>query len=162
LASLPGACGSRERECGIAAGEVAESGELPAADDERGVLVGRVEPELPSALGGLPPAKRPTLARTSGTLTSHLLGVGLDALTLAATVLTVVVVDDDLFLRQFGAAGRLNEEGELVSTGGGQPVEGLPFTGAVVERLLSSEPMASPGAACLALAWRHRDTLLGQ
>jgi transcriptional regulator with XRE-family HTH domain len=101
-------------------------------------------------------------ARTSGTLTSHLLGVGLDALTLAATVLTVVVVDDDVFLRLFGAAGRLNDEGELVSTGGGQPVEGLPFTGTVVERLLSSEPMASPGAACLALAWQHRDTILGQ
>lgn len=101
-------------------------------------------------------------ARTSGTLTSHLLGLGLDALTLAATILTVVVVDDDVFLRLFGAAGRLNEEGELVSTGGGQPVEGLPFNRRVVERLLSSEPMASPGAACLALAWQHRGAILGQ
>ena len=41
-------------------------------------------------------------------------------------------------------------------------VERGDLTGTVVERLLSSEPMASPGAACLALAWRHRDTLLGQ
>jgi hypothetical protein len=101
-------------------------------------------------------------ARDSGALTSTLLGVGLDALTLAATIMTVVVIDDDVFMRQFGAAGRLNEEGELVGTGGGEPVEGLPFTGAVVERLLTSEPMASPGAACLALAWRHRDAILGQ
>ena len=101
-------------------------------------------------------------ARGSGALTTHLLGVGLDALTLAATILTVVVIDDDVFLRQFGTAGRLNEEGELVGTGGGQPVEGLPFTGATVDRLLTSEPMASPGAACLALAWRHRRTILGQ
>jgi transcriptional regulator with XRE-family HTH domain len=101
-------------------------------------------------------------ARSAGTLTSSLLGVGVDALTLAATILTVVVIDDDVFRRQFGSAGRLNEEGEMVGTGGGQPVEGLPFTGPVVERLLSSEPMASPGAACLALAWRHRDTILGQ
>lgn len=101
-------------------------------------------------------------ARAAGALTSSVLGVGLDALTLAATILTVVVIDDDVFMRQFGGAGRLNEEGELVGTGGGQPVEGLPFNGAVVDRLLSSEPMASPGAACLALAWRHRDSILGQ
>jgi transcriptional regulator with XRE-family HTH domain len=101
-------------------------------------------------------------ARRAGALTSSLLGVGLDALTLAATILTVVVIDDDVFLRQFGAASRLNDEGEIVGTGGGQPVEGLPFTEQVVERLLTSEPMASPGAACLALAWRHRDTILGQ
>ena len=100
-------------------------------------------------------------ARQSGVLTSFLLGVGLDALTLAATVMTVVVIDDDVFLRQFGAAGRFNEEGEMVGAGGGQPVEGLPFTERVVDRLLSSEPMASPGAACLALAWRHRGTILG-
>jgi hypothetical protein len=101
-------------------------------------------------------------ARAAGALTSSVLGVRLDALTLAATILTVVVIDDDVFLRQFGSAGWLNEEGELVGTGGGQPVEGLPFTGAMVDRLLSSEPMASPGAACLALAWRHRDKILGQ
>lgn len=101
-------------------------------------------------------------ARAAGALTSSVLGVGLDALTLAATILTVVVIDHDVFMRQFGSAGRLNEEGEVVGTGGRQPVEGLPFTGAVVDRLLSSEPMASPGAACLALAWRHRDSILGQ
>lgn len=101
-------------------------------------------------------------AKQAGTLSPFLLGVGLDALTLAATILTVVVIDDDVFRQQFGTAGRLNEEGEMVGTGGGQPVEGLPFTGPVVERLLSSEPMASPGAACLALAWRHRDTILSQ
>jgi transcriptional regulator with XRE-family HTH domain len=98
----------------------------------------------------------------SGALTSFVLGVGLDALTLAATILTVVVIDDDVFVRQFGGAGRLNEEGEMVGTGGGEPVEGLPFTDAVVQRLLTSEPMASPGAACLALAWQHRGTILGQ
>jgi hypothetical protein len=80
---------------------------------------------------------------------------------LAATILTVVVYDDDVFDRVFGAATRYNDEGEIVAVGDGQPAEGVPFTGASVERLLRSEPMASPGAACLALAWRQRDQILG-
>jgi hypothetical protein len=65
---------------------------------------------------------------------SFVLGLGLDALTFAATILTVVVIDDDVFTRAFDAATRYNEE---------------------------CEPMASPGAACLALAWRHRARILG-
>ncbi|MBB4968438.1 hypothetical protein [Saccharothrix violaceirubra] len=85
----------------------------------------------------------------------------MDALTLAATILTVVVIDDDVFERLFGDAVRYNEEGEIVSVGGGTPTEGIPFTQTAVERMLTSEPMASPGAACLALAWRHRRLLLG-
>lgn len=97
----------------------------------------------------------------SGTLTAHLLGLGLDALTLAATILTVVVIDDDAFERAFGDVVHYNDEGEIVVVGHGRPAEGIPFTRDAVERLLMSEPMASPGAACLALAWRHRSQLLG-
>jgi hypothetical protein len=83
------------------------------------------------------------------------------ALTLAATILTVVVIDDDVFNRAFGGATRYNEEGEIVAIGDGRATEGVPFTRNSVRRLLTSEPMASPGAACLALAWRHRDRILG-
>lgn len=101
------------------------------------------------------------LAQERGTVVPFFLGLGLDALTLAATILTVVVYDDDVFDRVFGAATRYNDEGEIVAVGDGQPAEGVPFTGASVERLLRSEPMASPGAACLALAWRQRDQILG-
>jgi hypothetical protein len=88
------------------------------------------------------------------------LGLGLDALTLAATILTVVVVDDDVFSRLFRKAIRYNDEGEIVAVGDCRPAEGIPFTGAAVGRLLRSEPMASPGAACLALAWQQRDRIL--
>ena len=35
--------------------------------------------------------------RLDGSVTAHVLGIGLDALTLAATILTVVVIDDDAF-----------------------------------------------------------------
>jgi transcriptional regulator with XRE-family HTH domain len=100
-------------------------------------------------------------AQKSGALVPFVLGLGLDALTLAATILTVVVIDDEVFTRAFGAATRYNEEGEIVAIGDGRATEGIPFTQESVRRLLVSEPMASPGAACLALAWRHRDRILG-
>jgi transcriptional regulator with XRE-family HTH domain len=100
-------------------------------------------------------------AQEAGAVVPFFLGLGLDALTLAATILTVVVIDDDVFARAFGSAVRYNEEGEIVAVGDGKAAEGVPFTGEAVRRLLSFEPMASPGAACLALAWRHRDRILG-
>lgn len=99
-------------------------------------------------------------AQVEGTVTPFLLGVGLDALTLAATILTVVVIEDDVFEALFGGAVRFNEEGEIVGIGDGRATEGVPFTAECVDRMLTSEPMASPGAACLSLAWQHRDHLL--
>jgi hypothetical protein len=100
-------------------------------------------------------------AQAAGALVPFVFGLGLDALTFAATILTVVVIDDDVFTRAFGTATRYNEEGEIVAIGDGRATEGIPFTRESVRRLLSSEPMASPGAACLALAWRHRNRVLG-
>jgi len=99
-------------------------------------------------------------AQADGSVSAHLLGIALDALTLAATILTVVVIDDDQFEAIFGNAVRFNEEGEIVGIGDGRATEGVPFTEDAVERMLSSEPMASPGAGCLALAWKHRSHLL--
>jgi hypothetical protein len=99
-------------------------------------------------------------AQGAGTVTAFLLGVGLDALTLAATILTVVVIEDDVFDAVFGQTVRFNDEGEIVGIGDGRPVEGIPFTAESVTRMLQQEPMAAPGAACLALAWQHRETLV--
>jgi transcriptional regulator with XRE-family HTH domain len=99
-------------------------------------------------------------AREAGKVQVWLLGMGLDALTLGATVLTAVVIDDDEFGRIFGEVVRTNDEGELVGAAGGHPAEGVPFTRAAVQRMLDVEPMASSGAACLSLAWRHRRELL--
>jgi transcriptional regulator with XRE-family HTH domain len=100
-------------------------------------------------------------ALAEGTARASVLGMGLDALTLAATILTVVVLDDDVFCAAFGEAVRFNDEGEIVAVAGGTPTDGVPFTEEFVARMLDSEPMASPGAACLALAWQHRGELLG-
>jgi transcriptional regulator with XRE-family HTH domain len=99
-------------------------------------------------------------ARSEGKVSAHVLGMGLDALTLAATILTVVVIDDDTFEETFGATVRFNEEGEVVAVGDGGVADGVPFTAEAVDRMLTSEPIAAPGAACLALAWQHRDCLI--
>lgn len=101
------------------------------------------------------------VAQAEGCVSAFLLGLGLDALTLAATILIVVVIGDDVFAQLFGDAVRYNDEGEIVTVGDGRAAEGVPFTESAVERMLTSEPMASPGAACLALAWQHRNALLG-
>jgi hypothetical protein len=100
-------------------------------------------------------------ARTEGKLAAFCLGAGLDALTLAATILTAVVIDDDVFDEAFRDVVRVNAEGITVFDERGEDTgQGIPFIDRTVTRLLKSEPMASPGAACLALAWRHRITLL--
>ncbi len=110
----------------------------------------------PIAYDDWPLYQRLEQAQADGSVTSHVLGLGLDALTLAATILTVVVIDDDVFTGAFGETVQFNEEGEIVAVGDGTPAEGVPFTEAAVTRMLESEPMASPGAACLALTWEHR------
>jgi len=110
----------------------------------------------PIDYGAWPLYQHPEDAHADGSVTSFVLGLGLDALTLAGTILTVVVIDDDVFTDAFGSVVRFNDEGEVVAVGGGSPAEGVPFTDEAVTRMLDSEPMASPGAACLALAWQHR------
>jgi hypothetical protein len=100
-------------------------------------------------------------ARATGKLQAYCFGVGFDALTLAATIPTVVVIDIDSFQEIFGEAVQVNTEGVTVRTLHGQgSASGIPFTEENVKRLLTSEPIASPGAACLALAWQHRELLL--
>jgi hypothetical protein len=42
----------------------------------------------------------------------------------------------------------------------GRPAHGVPFVEKRVARLLGSAPMAPAAVACLALAWRDRETLL--
>lgn len=102
-------------------------------------------------------------ARHDGRVAAYCLGTGLDALTLTATILTVVVIDDDVFDELFGRAVHVNAEGALVTAAGASTVtDGLPFTEEVVRRLLTSEPMASPGACILDRAWRLRHSMLGR
>lgn len=102
-------------------------------------------------------------ARAEGRASAVCMGAGLDALTLAATILTVVVIDADVFDDLFGETVRYNSEGEIIF---GEPDKmtghGIEFTERNVTGLLEREPMAAPGAACLALAWRSRIGLLAR
>lgn len=103
------------------------------------------------------------VSRAEGRVRPYCVGMGLDTLTLTATVLTVVVIDDDVFDDLFGETVRINAEGELVASSEATSVSGgLPFDGPTVNRLLTTEPMASPGACILDRAWRFHDHLLSR
>jgi transcriptional regulator with XRE-family HTH domain len=93
-------------------------------------------------------------AVADGRMRIHCLGIALDALTLVGEILTVAVMDADLFDRMATDFVDTNDEGSVVN---GR----LPFTEATIGRILRSGRMAPAGAGCLLLAWRHRDLLLG-
>jgi len=116
---------------------------------------------VPVDFDGWPFFRAMNRARESDQLAAYCLGVGLDALTLAATIPTVVVVDDEVFDELFGEVVEVNAEGiTLTSLQGQTTATGIPFTADNVERMLTDEPMAPTGAACLHLAWQHREQLL--
>lgn len=98
-------------------------------------------------------------ARTAGQVRAWCLGVGLDALTLYGEILTVAVYDPDTYDDLFAEAVDVNEEGTVVKAAGG--VTALPLTAGVVDQIVGTGRMAPAGAACLRLAWRHRDMILG-
>jgi len=102
-------------------------------------------------------------ARAGGKASAVCLGAGVDALTLAATILTVVIIDADVFDALFAEAVQVNAEGfTLFGEDGASAGHGIEFSERNVTRLLEQEPMAAPGAACLALAWRNRIALLAR
>ncbi|GGM27483.1 hypothetical protein GCM10011608_10310 [Micromonospora sonchi] len=92
-------------------------------------------------------------ARADGTARVWCLGVALDALTLVGEVLTVLVVDADVFDALAYDFVDRNDEGQVVA-------ERFPFTAEGVRGLLDSGAVAPAGAGCLELAWRWRDGLL--
>jgi hypothetical protein len=98
-------------------------------------------------------------ARAEGRVRPYCLGVGMDALTLTATVLTVTVIDDEVFDELFGAAVLVNAEGTVVGSAA-TGADALPFDDERVSRFLGEEPMASPAACTLHRAHLFRDSLL--
>lgn len=121
------------------------------------------EDETPADAGPIDYAAWPAAAaldaeRERGTVRTHCLGMGVDPLTLATDLLAVAVVDAQVFDRLFADLVSGNAEGELTSSDDGRA--GCPFAPDEVERLAYREPMQAAGAALLALAWEHRETLL--
>jgi hypothetical protein len=100
-------------------------------------------------------------ARRAGRLRLYWLGLGVDPLTLAADMLSVAVLDADLFDATFAGLVRANQEGRIVTgdAAAGAAV-GVAFRAPNIERFAAAEPMQPAGAALLRIAWQHRDVLL--
>jgi hypothetical protein len=80
------------------------------------------------------------------------LGIGVDPLTFATDILTVVTIDAPLYDELFGEIADTNTEGSITPA--------VPFTAQTVQRYASTEPTQAAGAGLLRLAWRHRSILL--
>jgi hypothetical protein len=96
-------------------------------------------------------------ARRAGKIRVYCLGAGIDALNLVGDLFTVAVFDANVFDEVFDDLVELNEEGTVTS---GPDRQQLAFDGSTIHDLLTTEPMAPSGAACLYLAWHHQDSLL--
>lgn len=97
-----------------------------------------------------------------GDIRTHVLGMGVDPLTFATDLLTIVVIDAEFYDELFDGAGAVNDEGVIVSSlDGASTSPGVPFTGDVVSRFVRDEPMQAAGAALLWSAWKERRLLLG-
>jgi hypothetical protein len=95
-------------------------------------------------------------AKTSGQIRHWVLGVGVDPLSLSPKILTVAVFDSETYDRLL--EDRLAEGGERSE---GQLIGPLSFDRETVEEYFTHSLIAPGSAACLRLAWKHRDILLG-
>ncbi|HEY3906273.1 MAG TPA: hypothetical protein VGM14_20350 [Streptosporangiaceae bacterium] len=101
--------------------------------------------------------QRLTEARHTGTLRVWILGLGVDPLTMTTDMLTVAVIDADLFDEVFANLVAVNSEGRIIND---TATTGFAFTESSVHRFSTREPMQAAGAAILRLAWKHQRSLL--
>jgi len=95
-------------------------------------------------------------AYRSGLISVHVLGVGLDPLDWKPELLTVCVIEADVFDRIFARLASKGAEGVIIV---GERGAGIPFDRPTVETYLNNRELLAAGDACLRLAWRHRDFL---
>ena len=100
-----------------------------------------------------PFARQLTDALDRGQVRVWCLGLGTDPLTYATDLLTVAVIDSDVFDALFRMNLQRNAEGEILGA--------REFAAHVIDRTVTGEPVQAAGAALLRLAWRHRETLGG-
>jgi hypothetical protein len=98
-----------------------------------------------------PFARRMAEALDRGQIRVWCLGLGVDPLTFATDLLTVAVIDGQVFDELFSLSPRRNEEGVVLAA--------REFTAHTVDRIVTREPVQAAGAAVLQLAWTHRQTL---
>jgi hypothetical protein len=100
-----------------------------------------------------PFARQLTDALDRGQVRVWCLGLGTDPLTYATDLLTVAVIDSEVFDALFGVTRQHNAEGTILAA--------RDFAAPVIERSVTGKPVQAAGAALLRLAWRHRETLRG-
>jgi hypothetical protein len=99
-----------------------------------------------------PFAHQLTRALDTAQVHAFCLGIGVDPLTFATDILTVITIDAPLYDELFGEIADANTEGSITLA--------VPFTAQTVQRYASDEPTQAAGAGLLRLAWRHRSILL--
>jgi hypothetical protein len=99
-----------------------------------------------------PFAHQLTRALDTAQVRAFCLAVGVDPLTFATDILTVVTIDAPLYDELFGRVADINTEGSITPA--------VPFSAQDVEPYASNEPMQAAGAGLLRLAWQHRSRLL--
>ncbi|GAB3953228.1 hypothetical protein GCM10029976_093000 [Kribbella albertanoniae] len=95
-----------------------------------------------------PFAARLSAGLDDGSVQASCVGLGVDPLTFATDLLTVVSINSPLFDELFGKVVEANDEGRVLAP--------QPFTGEVVDEFVRHQPMQAAGAAVLQLAWDHR------
>jgi hypothetical protein len=98
-----------------------------------------------------PFARQLTDALDRGQVRVWCLGLGTDPLTYATDLLTVAVIDSDVFDAAFSVNLQHNAEGSILAA--------REFAARVIDRTVTGEPVQAAGAALLRLAWRHRQAL---
>jgi transcriptional regulator with XRE-family HTH domain len=109
---------------------------MPEADGSSGAPIDYVHTEPYRSLND---------ARHNGALRAYCFGIGLDPLTLAGEVLSVVVIESQVYDRVFAELVSTNSEGSVVAASPSIS-DGIPFTEENVRRLLDDEPLAPAGS----------------
>ncbi|WP_410786393.1 hypothetical protein [Kribbella sp. C-35] len=95
-----------------------------------------------------PFAARLAAGLDDGSVRAYCVGLGVDPLTFATDLLTVLSIDSITFDELFGRVVERNDEGRVLAP--------QPFTAEVIEEFVHRKPMQAAGAAVLQLAWDHQ------
>jgi len=98
-----------------------------------------------------PFARQLTDALDRGQVRVWCLGLGTDPLTYATDLLTVAVIDSDVFDALFSVTRQRNAEGTILAA--------REFAAHVIDRSVTGEPEQGGPGRLHRLAWRHRETL---
>ncbi len=78
----------------------------------------------------------------------------------AGEILTVVVINAEVFDVAFAAMVARNSEGDIFPSEPGSV--GIAWTSRNIRKVQTDEPLACAAAACIALTWKHRGLILGE